>query len=97
MRQIRAALVLSLAMIASSSAGATCKCRAPGVVASEGQTLCIRTPEGVRLARCGKISNVASWTFLQGECPQAEAGNRMSRIAALLARPGQATALGPEP
>lgn len=68
------AAVLSTALLigaGSAPAEADCKCRARGVVAAEGQTLCIRTPDGLRLARCGKVSNVASWTFLQGPCPLA--------------------------
>ena len=66
----------------SAPADANCKCRARGVIASEGQTLCISTPDGLRLARCGKVSNVASWTFLGGPCPQAALDPR--------ARPGGA-------
>lgn len=66
---ISAALLLT---IAADAASATCKCRAKGVIAKEGQTLCIRTPEGPRLARCGKVLNMSSWTFLDGPCPQAE-------------------------
>ncbi|MBA3520647.1 MAG: hypothetical protein H0T75_24095 [Rhizobiales bacterium] len=61
----------ALCLATAGEAGAACKCRAKGVIAAEGQTLCIRTPEGPRLARCGKVSNVASWTFLDGPCPQA--------------------------
>ena len=60
-----------LLLLFGDGAAAECKCRARGVVAAEGQTLCIWTPEGTRLARCGKVSNVASWTFLEGPCPQA--------------------------
>jgi hypothetical protein len=52
-------------------ASADCTCRARGVVATHGETLCIRTPEGVRLARCEKVTNVASWKFLDGPCPVA--------------------------
>ena len=71
MRQIIPALAFTLSLVAAAPAEADCTCRARGVVATEGQTLCIRTPQGSRLARCGKMSNVASWTFLQGPCPQA--------------------------
>ncbi len=59
---------------AATPAEADCRCRARGVIATEGETLCIRTPNGPRLARCGKVSNVASWTFLDGPCPQAALG-----------------------
>jgi hypothetical protein len=65
------AIAMGIVIAACPPANADCKCRARGVVATEGQTLCIATPDGSRLARCGKVSNVASWTFLEGPCPQA--------------------------
>jgi hypothetical protein len=72
MRPILAALAAAcLAGATSSPAAADCTCRARGVVAAHGQTLCIQTPQGARLARCSKVSNVASWTFLDGTCPMA--------------------------
>jgi hypothetical protein len=58
-------------LAASQPAAADCQCRAEGVVATHGQTLCIPTPNGMRLARCSKVSNVSSWTFLDGPCPVA--------------------------
>jgi hypothetical protein len=72
MRPVLAAIAAAfLAGATSSPAAADCTCRARGVVAAHGQTLCIQTPQGPRLARCGKLSNVASWTFLDGTCPMA--------------------------
>jgi hypothetical protein len=65
-------LAASLALAAAASEAAPlCKCRARGMTATLGQTLCIPTPDGVRLARCGKMQNVMSWFFLDGPCPQA--------------------------
>ena len=72
MRAVLAVTVAALlAGAGAAPAEAPCKCRARGVVATEGQTLCIWTPQGVRLARCGKVQNVSSWTFLDAPCPQA--------------------------
>jgi hypothetical protein len=56
---------------AACEAAPLCKCRARGMTATLGQTLCIPTPDGVRLARCGKVQNVMSWFFIDGPCPQA--------------------------
>ena len=71
---VRAAYALPTAALliaaTAGSAAADCTCRARGVLATHGETLCIRTPEGLRLARCDKVSNIASWTFLNGQCPQ---------------------------
>jgi hypothetical protein len=65
---VAATLLICAAIV---PAHADCTCRARGVVAAHGQTVCILTPNGTRLARCDKISNVASWTFLEAPCPQA--------------------------
>jgi len=80
MRGSAHALIIAAPLLATASvAQADCTCRARGIVAEHGQTLCIRTPDGYRLARCDKVSNVASWTFLENGCPQiAEAKARIS-------------------
>jgi hypothetical protein len=36
--------------------------------ARQGETLCIPTPEGERMASCGMVLNVSSWTFLAEAC-----------------------------
>jgi hypothetical protein len=64
-------LALLLVAAAHTTAAAKCTCRARGVTATLGQTVCIPTPQGARLARCGMLSNVASWTFLNRACPLA--------------------------
>ena len=71
MRPILLSLALLLIEAALATAAAECTCRARGVTATHGQTLCIRTPQGTRLARCEKVSNVSSWRFLNGPCPLA--------------------------
>ena len=61
---------------AASPASADCTCRGPGVVAHHGQTVCLRTPTGLRLARCEMMLNNSSWTFLPDPCPQASRQSR---------------------
>jgi hypothetical protein len=95
MRTIPAALAALLAVALVSPASATCKCRARGVIAAEGQTLCIRTPDGVRLARCGKVLNVASWIFLDGACPQAALEGAGAVSTAGFSRPALASVIPP--
>ncbi len=63
--------VALLAGAAASPAVADCTCRGPGVVAKHGQTVCLRTPAGPRLARCEMVLNNSSWTFLPEPCPEA--------------------------
>jgi hypothetical protein len=67
--------VLLLSSASASAAPLSISCRAIGTVAEQGQTLCIQTPDGARLARCGMVLNVSSWTFLGQPCvPPPEPG-----------------------
>lgn len=37
-----------------------------------GETVCMKTPTGSRLARCDMALNNTSWVFLDAPCPSAE-------------------------
>jgi len=63
---------------ASAWAGQNCTCRAEGVEATLGQTVCLKTPAGLRLARCEMVLNNTSWKFLDGACPQASRADERS-------------------
>jgi hypothetical protein len=75
---MRAFLIISVAAISIAPAFAqqqqplTISCRAIGSVAEQGETVCINTHAGQRLARCGMVLNVSSWTFLQDGCAPGE-------------------------
>jgi hypothetical protein len=77
----------TIAAAAAFPASADCTCRARGVVVHHGQTACIPTPAGVRLARCEKVSNIASWRFLDGACPQASLEGESKLTAAISLAP----------
>ena len=49
---------------------AECACRAEGRTFSLGQTTCLRTSEGPRLAQCGMVLNNTSWRFTDRNCPE---------------------------
>jgi hypothetical protein len=68
-------------------AQADCTCRARGVTATHGQTVCIPTPAGQRLATCGMISNVASWFFSDAPCPTASLDAAKSGVSIATALP----------
>jgi hypothetical protein len=73
MRKTAAWLVFAASAACSATpAAADCMCRAVGVIVSEGETVCITTPDGRKLARCEKSQNVSSWRFLQDGCPSAD-------------------------
>jgi len=69
MNALKCAVVGIGLFIGSVPASADCTCRSKDVVASEGDVVCINTPLGQRLARCDKVLNNTSWTFLQDACP----------------------------
>ena len=69
MKALKFALIGIGFFIGSAPASAGCTCRAQDVVANEGEVVCINTPLGQRLARCDKVLNNTSWTFLPGACP----------------------------
>jgi hypothetical protein len=76
MKAILAGIAVALLSGASAAtAPLSISCRAIGTVAEQGETLCIQTHEGARLARCGMVLNVSSWTFLEQSCvPPPEPG-----------------------
>lgn len=67
MRSLIALIVLLLPQVAH----ADCICLNRGAEIQEGQTSCIKTDAGNRLAVCEKNLNVTSWKFLGEECPVA--------------------------
>jgi len=84
MRMLFAALASVMVLgNASAWAGQNCTCRAEGVEATLGQTVCLKTPAGLRLARCEMVLNNTSWKFLDGACPQASRADELSLAAAM--------------
>lgn len=49
---------------------ADCFCRAQGRMFAYGESVCLRTPEGPRLAQCQMETNVTSWTITERPCPE---------------------------
>lgn len=47
-----------------------CRCRAAGVSVQVGQSACLATPAGRRLATCGMVLNNTSWQFSERPCPE---------------------------
>lgn len=68
-------LVVATPAMAQSSADHegphhNCYCRARGQLFSEGTTICLRTGDGPRLARCVMEQNVTSWRTSSEPCPE---------------------------
>jgi hypothetical protein len=49
--------------------GPDCTCRAQGIEVLVGQSICMRLPEGGRIATCGMVLNNTSWQIGQAGCP----------------------------
>ena len=49
---------------------ANCFCRAQGKTFAVGETACLRTGEGPRIAECGMVLNNTSWQFTARPCPE---------------------------
>ncbi|QFU17278.1 hypothetical protein [Microvirga thermotolerans] len=47
---------------------ADCWCRAQGRTFAVGEKVCLRTPDGPRLAQCGMALNVTSWILSDTPC-----------------------------
>jgi hypothetical protein len=47
-----------------------CVCRAQGRTFAVGESACLRTPTGARVALCGMVQNNTSWHFTEQPCPE---------------------------
>lgn len=65
------AAVLAALIFTPAPARADCTCRYNGGTTDVGDTVCMKTPNGARLARCDMALNNPSWTFLDAPCPSA--------------------------
>lgn len=60
-----------VAMAYPASSNPDCTCRGNGGEVPEGQTVCLKTASGPKLARCEMVLNNTSWVFLSDSCPLA--------------------------
>ena len=67
------AFVVSLAVSSTAAnAGENCTCRGNGQDIAEGETVCLKTASGMKVARCERVLNNTSWKMLEDECPLAQ-------------------------
>ena len=79
--------VLAIADGSAALGGPDCTCRYFGVNYRLGETVCLRSPEGPRLARCSMVLNNTTWETLDRSCPTS-ARAPMTLAAAPLCLPG---------
>jgi hypothetical protein len=87
-------LALLLAAVSLPAAAAECTCRLNGRDIPLGQSACIPSPRGARIATCGMVLNNTSWQFSDTPCvvsqaPDASdvAGKRATLVVELHAGP----------
>ena len=56
--------------VAQSGHSPECICRAQGRTFSVGESACLRTASGPRMAQCGMVLNNTSWQFTERPCPE---------------------------
>ena len=72
---------LSLAFLTICVTGsyADCTCRAQGRDFEMGQSVCMATPQGFRVATCGMVLNNSSWDVSQTPCVVSARGDLLKR------------------
>lgn len=63
-----AALMMLAGDAALNAAAADCTCRARGQEFELGQSTCLATAKGARIATCGMVLNNTSWQFSDTPC-----------------------------
>lgn len=63
------AMVLLAGALLAGAARAECNCLYNGQRYEQEDTVCMRTPQGQRMARCGMLDNIAWWEMLDEPCP----------------------------
>jgi len=78
---------LLIALIAASDAAlslaaADCTCRSQGRDFELGQSVCLMSPKGARIATCGMVLNNTSWQFSETPCVVSAAPAELPDLAA---------------
>jgi hypothetical protein len=55
---------------AQAGHSADCVCRAQGRTFAVGESVCLRTASGPRIALCGMVLNNTSWQMTERDCPE---------------------------
>jgi hypothetical protein len=64
--------VLSAPAFAGPPIGSgNCQCKAQNKMFNQGQTVCLKMPQGMQLVQCVRDLNVTSWKKIQDGCPNA--------------------------
>jgi hypothetical protein len=75
---MRTLLAIALVAVLSTPAFAgppigsgSCQCKAQNKMYDQGQTVCLKMPQGMQLVQCIRDLNVTSWKKIHDGCPNA--------------------------
>ena len=88
MRALAVPAFLTL-LVSPAAADPNCICRARGQTFELGQSTCLASPKGPRIATCGMVLNNTSWQFTDTPCVISQAPP--AKPGALAGRGGAAT------
>jgi len=66
---ISAFVLANLILTPLAFSGPDCTCRYKGKDVREGQSTCIKTAKGFKVAKCARVLNNTSWKFTAKSCP----------------------------
>jgi hypothetical protein len=89
MRTLVLLALLIDALLSAAPADPNCICRARGKEFELGQSTCLPSPKGPRIATCGMVLNNTSWQFTDTPCVISQAPP--AKPGALAGRGGAAT------
>jgi hypothetical protein len=73
----------------------SCTCRYKGQDYGLGESICLKSPEGLRMATCAMVLNNTSWKFSSAPCPLTQwQGDRTGRSFEPVRRPAPARTSG---
>jgi len=81
---MRALVLLALAadaLVSAAAADPNCICRARGKEFELGQSTCLASPKGPRVAICGMVLNNTSWQFTDTPCVISQAPAKTEPVA----------------
>jgi hypothetical protein len=90
-------LAAALAAGLPGIAAADCMCAANGTRYDLGAVVCVRSPAGAWIGRCGKVLNNTSWEKLADGCPVTLDAGRPERPMSRAAAPATASSRGSGP
>ena len=80
-------MTLALVPLAAQAQNVTCTCRYEGFDYQIGESICLKSPSGSRMATCDMVLNNTSWRLTTAPCPSAALSPDMTPAPLPLSEP----------